>query len=210
VITIPEGWRREQIADYLATKGVNKADFLAQTINDEGMLFPDTYYISANPTAAEVITKMTTNYSLKVAGLGLTRDQLIIASIVEREAKTDSQRALIAGIYTNRLNQGMLLDADPTVQYARDNQLLNAGTDPSPFWAPITVSDYTSIVSPYNTYLNKGLPPGPIDNPGLKSIEAALHPANTTALYFLNTPSGDIVTAQTLAQQDANEAQYLH
>lgn len=209
VVTIPEGWRREQIADYLATKGVNKNQFLTLSAGKEGQLFPDTYYINLKPTAEEVINDMLTDYQKRVAAIKPTTDQLILASIVEREAKDDTQRALIAGIYTNRLKLGMKLEADPTVQYGRDTNVISSGQALSRFWQPITANDYTSVVSPFNTYLNNGLPPTPICDPGLKSIEAAIHPAATDALYFFNTPDGAIITSKTLDEHKQKVQQYL-
>lgn len=208
-ITIPEGWRREQIAEYLATKGVNKIEFLAATAELEGKLFPDTYYIAMEPKTADIVAKFLNNFESKTGELGLTQDKLILASIVEREAAKDDQRALIAGIYQGRLDDGMNLEADPTVQYGRDNNLLAQGITPNPFWGPITLAQYRSVISSYNTYLNNGLPPGPIANPGIKSIQAAITPQQTTARYFFNTSDGQIITSRTNAEHNVNKAKYL-
>ena len=126
---------------------------------------------------------------------------LTFASIIQREAANDSDMPLIAGILWNRLNAGMPLDVDATVQYAR-------GDTGSGWWAPITVAD-ESIVSPFNTYLNKGLPPHPISNPGLPAIDAVLHPATTDCLYYLHDDQGVIHCAATYAEQEANVQTYL-
>lgn len=208
-ITIPEGWRREQIAYFLQNKGVNVTQFLNLTTELEGTLFPDTYFIAAEPNVEDVVAKMTNNYKNKTAGMNLTSAQLIIASIVEREAKNDSDRPLIAGIYLGRMTDRMPLEADPTVQYGRDTILLAQGIVPNPFWGPITRSDYQGIVSNYNTYKITGLPPGPIANPGLKSIEAVQHPGQTVARYFFHTKDGNIVTSRTLEEHNRNKSHYL-
>lgn len=209
VVTIPEGWRREQIADELTKKGVDRAEFLSLTEGLEGRLFPDTYFISATPKVQEVVSKLTTNYFDRTKELQPTREQLIIASIVEREAQRDDERALIAGIYTHRLNIGMKLEADPTVQYGRDTNLIKSGAPPKEYWQPITVADYQGIISSYNTYRIAGLPPGPIANPGIKSIEAAVRPAATSAVYFFHTGDGNIITSKTHDEHLVNKRRYL-
>ena len=140
---------------------------------------------------------MKDNFKRRTAGLAITSKTVIIASIVEREAKKDADRPIIAGVYLNRLNSNIKLDADPTIQYAKGS------------WAAISVSDYQNVNSPYNTYLHAGLPPGPICNPGLKSIEATLSPTDTTYFYFLTTPDGQAIYSSTLAEQNANIKKYL-
>jgi UPF0755 protein len=208
-ITIPEGWRREQIADYLATKGVDRDQFLALTEGKEGTLFPDTYNIKAEPSAEEVVMKLTNTYQMRTDGKTITSEQLILASIVERESKTDTERPIIAKIYLNRRMRGMKLEADPTVQYGRDTNLAAAGNSPKEWWGPITKSDYTNVISPYNTYIISGLPPTPIANPGLKSIHAVLSPADTDALFFFHLQDGTIITSKTLEEHTRNIRKYL-
>jgi UPF0755 protein len=113
----------------------------------------------------------------------MTRNQLLaLASIVEGEAKHDDERATIAGVYTNRLRRGMLLQADPTVQYAIEQATGERKTR-------LFFKDY-EFPSPYNTYIHAGLPPGPVNSPGVKSIEAALYPAAVPFLYFVALPDG--------------------
>jgi peptidoglycan lytic transglycosylase G len=128
-------------------------------------------------------------------------DIVTIASIVEREARVPSERPIIASVYYNRLRRGMPLQADPTVQYALGR--------PSDWWPLLTVSDYHSVHSLYNTYLHRGLPPGPIANPGLPSLYAALRPAHTPYLYFVaKGNSGYHAFARTYRQQLQNQRKY--
>lgn len=209
ILRIPEGWRREQIARALAELRFDSTQFLALTKDKEGYLFPDTYFVETDASIASIIEKLTSNFERRVQQLQPTREQLILASIVEREAKTDTERSLIAGIYSNRLKIGMKLDADPTVQYGKETNLLDQGKTVDTFWRSITVSDYSGVISPYNTYLNPGLPPGPIANPGAKSIEAAINPASTNAYYFFHTADGEIVTSRTMDEHNANKRKYL-
>ena len=127
---------------------------------------------------------------------------MIVASIVERESENDADRATIAGVYLNRVAIGMALEADPTVQYAKDN--ITLGTTPlskMKFWQPITAEEYHSVASPYNTYLNL-LPPGPIANPGLASIIAAENPAKHDYLYFLYNSKKQLKLAKTLTEHE--------
>lgn len=208
-ITLPEGWRREQIAERLAENGIDKAQFLALTADSEGYLFPDTYYFPVEVTPEQVAARLRDTFTQRTAELPPTRDQVILASIIEREARNDSERGLIAGIYSNRLKRGMKLDADPTVQYARDTNLIANGQAPTQFWQAITVQDYSGVRSPYNTYLTVGLPPGPIANPGLASLRAAVNPEPTNALYFFHTREGSIVTSRSLDEHAANKRKHL-
>lgn len=207
VITIPEGKRREEIAQLLEEKGIcSAADFLTYSQNREGYLFPDTYRFFPDTPAQEVVETLTNTFSVKTRGLNLTSNDVILASIVEREAVTDEERPVIAGIYRNRLDINMKLDADPTVQYAKDS-LAFAETEnqaPFTFWQPITQADYQGVISPYNTYRSIGLPPGPIANPGLKSLAAALNPTASDYLYFLHKDS-QLIPAKTFAEHLNNQ-----
>lgn len=223
-ITIPEGWRREQIAALLEEKGVTGADdFLSATKDDEGQLFPDTYRFFPSTTANEVRERLHTTYSNKTASLGnVSRDVLVIASIVEREARNDDERAAIAGVYWNRFNAGFGLGADPTVQYGKESlalteQLATALTPADrgaivqafAFWQPITRADYTGVNSPYNTYKITALPPTPICNPGLASITASLTPGEHQYYYFFHTSDGQTIYSKTLDEHNRNKANYL-
>ncbi len=196
-VTIIEGWSTQDIAEALEEKEiVTKKDFLAAAKGKEGYLFPDTYHFAHDVTASEVVTRLEETFAKRTKELAPTREQVIIASIVEREAKLDEDRAKIAGVYFNRLRLGMRLEADPTVQYAKGS------------WDPITVADYRSVISPYNTYLNAGLPPGPIANPGLSSLEAAVHPAETDAVYFFHLKDGTTIYSKTLEEHNQNKQKY--
>ena len=137
----------------------------------------------------------------KLAPLSL-RDVVILASIIEREARVPEDRPLIASVFLNRLELGMKLDADPTVQYAVAGDA--ASVQQFGYWKrALTVSDYR-VSSPYNTYVNAGLPPGPIANPALDAILAVLQPAETDYLYFVARPDGRHVFAETFAEHQQN------
>ncbi|MSP12997.1 MAG: endolytic transglycosylase MltG [Chloroflexi bacterium] len=232
-VTIPEGWRLEQIAEAFAGAGLGNAEdylhvfrmgdfpysFLKSRSEGaplEGFLFPDTYKLDAQSTPQEVTTKMLDTFQLKVipsnlenAPQKLTPYQiLILASIVEREAAMAAERPIIASVYLNRLAAGMKLDADPTVQYALGYQKNDAS-----WWKhPLLLKDL-DINSTYNTYRHIGLPPTPICNPGIASIQAVLHPAQSDYLYFVaNDVSGDgsHAFARTLEEHQANIQKYQH
>ena len=210
-ITIPEGWRREQIAQYLFEHAkISASDFLAATKELEGKIFPDTYDLTDEPTVDEVVEKMTENFDNRIAGMDLTSDKLILASIVEREAGSDAERADIAGVFINRLARGMKLEADPTVQYQKDtNNYPAVGISNFKFWQKLETGDSKKIQGVYNTYLNNGLPPAPICNPGLASIKAALNPSHHDYLYFFHDANGKIYFSTTQAEQTAKEKLYL-
>ena len=241
-VTIPEGWRLEQVADYLGAAGVldgaayrrlaasgqagaphaGAYDFLGSRpagASLEGYLFPDTYELpKEGATASDLIDRQLDDFAAQVVPLyqqaragGATTlslyEAVTLASIVEREAVVDDERPVIAGVYANRLARGMKLEADPTVQYAMGYQARSGQ-----WWkTPVSIGEYAQVLSPYNTYLHPGLPPGPIANPGLASILAALHPAKHDYLYFVALPdgSGRHVFAKTFAEHQENVARYL-
>ena len=197
LVTIPEGWRVTQIDERLTQEGVILAGELIKIASaDEGYLFPDTYRFLPKSRAEEIRQEMLDNFKEKTAGLGITRETIILASIVEREAKFDEDRSKIAGVYFNRLGKGMKLEADPTVQYAKGS------------WDSITQADYRNVQSPYNTYLNHGLPPGPIANPGMKSIEAVLKPEKNGWFYFFHKSDGHAVYSATVEEHGENLKKY--
>jgi UPF0755 protein len=207
-VTIVEGKRREEIAKTLADAGIcGYAEFLAASQKTEGTLFPDTYRFFPNTPASEIVAKMQDNYQTHIAALKPTREQMILASIIEREAVTDAERPQIAGVYTNRLAIDMKLDADPTVQYAKDSLAFSKLPNPQSysFWSDITQDDYHGVKSSYNTYLSAGLPPGPISNPGIKSIMAAQNPTKSDYYYFLQK-NGKILLSKTLNEHLAKAA----
>ena len=214
-VTIPEGYRTEQIAQVLAKKEiVEYKSFIEKAKQYDGKLFPDTYYLSPDNTVDEIITMMTDDYKSRTSNLIISESDLIIASIVEREATTDSDRALIAGVYKNRLAQKMRLESDPTVRYALDEKLLKSMTVNDilsfSFWKQkVILTEVRSFNSPYNTYFATGLPPAPICNPGLSSINATLNSDTHNYLYFLNDANGKIYPAKTLAEHNKNVANIL-
>lgn len=228
-VTIPEGLRSEEIGDILEEKGIiSKADFLQAAAKDyrsqydflkdlppdaalEGFLFPDTYDFAPNATAEDIVRQMLDNFGLRFASAksqaasssNLTVYQTVtLASIVEREATTETDNPLIAGVFMNRLNLGMLLDADPTVQYALANNA--ASVSAYGYWKRDLTADDLRIDSPYNTRRYAGLPPGPIANPGASSLAAALNPTDTDYLYFVAKPDGSHAFAETLQEHIAN------
>ncbi len=191
-VTIPEGWRVTQIDELLVENGiVKKGEFSKVAASLEGYLFPDSYKFEKESNPDEVKKRMTDNFWEKTKNLKITPGVVIIASIVEREAKFDEDRRKIAGVYLNRIELGMKLQADPTIQYAKGS------------WDPITVANYRNIISPYNTYLNEGLPPGPICNPGLKSISAVLNPEKNGYLFFFHKDDGHAVFSETLEEHES-------
>ncbi|MBI2008530.1 endolytic transglycosylase MltG [Candidatus Amesbacteria bacterium] len=200
-VTIPEGWRREQIAVRLAAAlpDFDSTGFLAQSATLEGQLFPDTYLIPPSSSVSQVINIFLTNFARKT-GLDLPRqnDVLVLASLVEREAKTDSDRTVIAGIFYKRLAANWPLQVDASVQYA-------LGT--SRQWWPQNID--TKYPSAYNTYVHSGLPPTPIASPGLASIQAALHPQGSPYWYYLTGKDGRTYYARTLVQHNLNIDKYL-
>ncbi|MGZ6316476.1 MAG: endolytic transglycosylase MltG [Anaerolineales bacterium] len=197
------GWRMEEVAAALPTSGMSitpeeflaaateapaRYDFLAGKASSEGFLYPDSYLLSRTTTVDQLVETLLRNFSLHLTvelsdafqrqGLSLY-DAVSVASIVQRESVKASEAPMIASVYLNRLRKGMKLDADPTVQYA-------LGYDPiqRTWWTnPLSLVDL-QVVSPYNTYINDGLPPTPIDNPGDISLQAVAKPADTPYYYF--------------------------
>ncbi len=214
-VTIYEGYRSEQIAQKLDEAGItNYAEFLAEAKKNEGYLFPDTYFFKRGMSAQLITKVMKDNFTKNVAGLAVPREKIILASIVERETAGED-RATIAGIYQNRINIKMKLDADPTVQYAKDTNEIKklAGQDREllefKFWKSITSKDYYATESDYNTYKNTGLPPGPICNPGLNSIKAALNPEDNGYIFFFHV-KGQIYPSKNLEEHNTLKQKYLY
>jgi len=178
-------------------------------------LFPDTYRTPPGTTARELINQMLQNFGQKftsqmrqqAAARGLTVHQVVtLASIVEREAVVASERPTIAGVFFNRLAADMPLQADATVQYAKAEQ--DASALATSYWpADLSIADL-DIDSPYNTYRNRGLPPGPICCPGLASIKAVLESPPTDYYYYVAKGDGSHVFAKTLEEHNQNVAKY--
>lgn len=212
-ITVPEGYSIAQIAGLVAAEGLaSREEFIAlakdpQTARQlgieadglEGYLYPDTYYFTRNQTAAEIIRIMAERGIKELKALmaaappnyGLTPHQVLtLASIVEKETGQPTERPLIASVYLNRLRLGMRLQADPTVIYGLAN-----------FNGNLTKADLRTD-TPYNTYMNAGLPPGPIASPGQAAIAAVLHPASESYLYFVSRNDGSHYFSTTLAEHN--------
>ncbi len=216
-VTIPEGLRKEEIANILRTdlnwSSSTEAEFLADTNAKpdyvEGVYFPNTYLIPTTNTPQDVVSELVSEFNQKFAPYqqeAANQNEkwttiLTLASIIQREAAGVADMPLISGILWNRLLQNMPLDVDSTLQYAR-------GDTPTGWWAPITSAD-KQLDSPFNTYLHTGLPPHPISNPGVAAISAALNPATTTCLYYLHDANRQIHCADTLDQQENNIVKYL-
>ncbi|MEK6328050.1 MAG: endolytic transglycosylase MltG [Actinomycetota bacterium] len=221
-VTIPEGYDRSQIAeiakqadlrgDYLKAsesfKGFDPAEFGAQSPESlEGFLFPATYELPRRPTADDLVARQLTAFEQNVSQVDTgyarsknltTYDLLIIGSMIDREVQVPKERELVAAVIYNRLQNDMPLQIDATVRFASGN-----------FFEPISPSEL-QIDSPYNTYENPGLPPGPIGNPGLASIEAAARPAQVPYLYYVVKPNtcGEHTFATTEAEFNEAKAAY--
>ena len=223
-ITFIEGWSDQEIAKYLSDKGIaakdeflaaaamnkwqDKYDFLsgvkAPTI--EGFIFPDTYRIFSDASSTAIIKKALDNFDKKLTpemrsdirskNLNLLQ-VLTLASIVEGEANNSADMKLVADIFFKRIAKGIALQSDATVNYVTGKSL----TRP-------TAADL-AIDSPYNTYKYKGLPPGPIGNPGLTAIKAVIYPTPNDYYYFLHTKDGQAVYSKTYDEHLANVAKYL-
>lgn len=216
-VTLLEGWRIEEMAQKLSDElGVKSDDFLK--LAKEGYMFPDTYLFNPDATAQTIADTMRANFDRKydddlkkkIRSKGLTEEQgVILASLVEREARSDKVRTEVAGIILKRFKMGMKLDIDSTVRYAKDSHILKTGKKVAKYWEAIFREDYTSVISPYNTYLNNGLPPGPICNPSLSSLQAVANAdPNTTYLYYFHDSQGNSYYAKTLEEHNANVANY--
>lgn len=214
VVTVPEGFTLKEIGDLLAAKLQVPPESIHAAVTDtalldrldvptsdvEGYLFPDTYFFPPGTSARTAIMTMVRQFehrwrpewNARLDTLRLSRhDLMTLASIVEGEAKLSEERPVIAAVYWNRLRRGMPLQADPTVQYAlpqRQSRLLYK---------------HLRVKSPYNTYRNSGLPPGPIGAPGVASVRATLYPANVPYRYFVAHPDGHHEFRASLEQHEA-------
>jgi UPF0755 protein len=200
-ITIPEGYTLSQITPLLARTLRVPLDSVQVAVRDtallarldipnptlEGYLFPDTYAFPVGTTARQAVREMVYSFERRwkpewdssLVDLKINRNDLVtMASIVEREARLPEERPVIAAVYYNRLRRGMLLQADPTIQYALGHHV-----------GRVLYKDL-EIASPYNTYVHKGLPPGPVASPGVASLTAAANPANVPYLYFVASKDG--------------------
>lgn len=212
-ITLLEGWRVEEMAEKLNKElGTKNEDFLK--VAKEGYMFPDTYFFEDVASASAVAKKMRATFDLKydsdlqakIKKLGLTpAEGVILASIVEREARTDEPRRMVASILLKRLNIDMGLNVDSTVQYALGYQASEKS-----WWKKSLTKNDLKINSPYNTYIHAGLPPTPICNPSLSSLEAVANAdPKTPYLYYSHDLQGVSHYAKTLEEHNQNVANYL-
>ena len=217
-VVIPEGYTLFDVAaavqgaglaerqDFLAAAAANTALIRAwdpKAVSLEGYLFPDTYRFSRHATPAMMLAAMTRRFGQMAARLGLAGPEapriVTLASLVEREVHVDAERAVVAGVFENRLRLGMPLQTDPAVVYAS----MLRGT-----WTGVIHQSELRSDSPYNTYTHRGLPPGPICNPGVAALRAALHPEHTDFLYFVAKADGTTRFATSLGEHNANVAAY--
>ncbi len=224
-VTIPEGWQRELIAARLARAGIvdregfldaafmrdayRGIDPLLDELDDditlEGFLFPETYRLFPDMSPETVVRRKLRTFARRLDEKTRTaiaqqelslREIVTLASIVEAESPTEDMPK-VAGVFSKRLDRGMRLESDATVNYVLGTRMLQ------PTFADIAVDD------PYNPYRYAGLPPGPIGNPGMKAIRAAASPDDNPYLFFLNKPTGETVFARTFAEHLENKARYL-
>ena len=218
-LTIPEGFNIFDIAQAVATAGLAPRDAFLQAertqtslISDlspnapslEGYLFPDTYRFNHHTTSADILAAMVHRFRQVSTQLGLAADpnlprKVILASLIEKEVSQASERPLVAGVFTNRLAQNIPLATDPSVVYAALLEDRYRGT--------IYASDLQSE-SPYNTYRHTGLPPGPIANPGVAALKAAIAPATTDYLYFVADAQGHSRFSATLKEHTQQVQSY--
>lgn len=217
--TIPEGWTVQQMANYFAEQGFFAAkDFVAATqviprdrfpwlpqdlTSLEGFLYPDTYKFAGQLTPQDVVNQMLAQFEqialpIYQQAQGQTPYDLMqwvtLSSIVEKEAAVPEERPLIASVFAKRLRENMPLGSDPTVEYGLGIRQTKE--------QPLTLAQ-VNTPSPYNTYVNAGLPPGPIASPGKASLTASVNPANTEYLYFVARYDGTHVFSRTLAEHEA-------
>ena len=212
-LTIPEGVRLTQIAEIAASKlpDFDIDEYLINTHQLEGYLFPETYFVPDTFTAEDLIDLQKTTYEEKIAPLRSAIEMsefteyevLILASIIEREANDEVSMKMVSGILQNRLSIGMALQADATIEYVLDTPLneLPEGQ---------LANEIRETQSPYNTYLYSGLVPTPIGNPGLQAIEAVLEPTKSDYFYYITDADGAFHYAETFLQHKQNIQRYLY
>lgn len=235
-ITIPEGWTAKEIGEYFEKENIlsrdawekatgpgsavrlGAVDFLPD-IPDiaglEGYLFPDTYRIFIGSSAEEIVAKMLENFGKKVTPelrqeVFLQKKTLYeivtMASLIEKEVVSEEDRALVSGILWKRIKSGMPLQVDATIAYIK-RQMTN-NTRPMSDNYKVSIED-TKIDSPYNTYKYRGLPKGPVSNPGISAIRAATYPKESPYLYYLSASDGRTIFSKTLEEHNKAKARYL-
>lgn len=221
-VTILEGWRAEEIGEDLLKQGVNiNLELWQNEVRKkeiEGYLFPDTYMISKNASPEKIIAILTRNFDkkftkeLEQAALAKGIDKysvVILASLVEREVKQEKDRPIVAQILLKRLAENWPLQADAAVQYALATKQCSKQAERCNWWPKKLTNKDLDINSPYNTYLNRGLPPGPICNPGLSAIKAVIYPQESGYWFYLSDSKGNIHYAKTDKEQAENIKRYL-
>jgi len=206
IVTIPEGYTRSETARLAGEDGLT-GSYMAASRGHEGFLFPDTFELDRHAAAAELVRRQLEDFKQRTKGVDLAyarsknltlRDVVTIASMIEHEAATEKDRPLVAAVIYNRLHEGMPLGIDATIRFATGN-----------YTQPLTESEL-AVESPYNTRTHAGLPPGPIDSPGLAAIEAAAHPAKVDYLFYVTKPGtcGGLAFAATEAEFEEDAARY--
>jgi UPF0755 protein len=216
-VVIPEGFNIFEVTQAMQAAGLgSQQEFLRaaradtflikdldpQATSLEGYLFPDTYQFTRTQPATDMLSVMVHRFRAKAHSLGLSgnlHEVVTMASIIEKETALPEERPVVASVYYNRLDQRVALDADPSIIYA---ELLSGA------YTGALHHDDMQFNSPYNTYRHTGLPPGPIANPGVASLKAAMHPANTDYLYFVSDGDGHHRFAATLEEHNHNVALY--
>lgn len=206
-ITIPEGFTLKKIDARLAKAGLIESGELLMYPRLEGYLFPDTYKFDVRGELRDVVYKMRENFDKKldenlrneIKKHGKTVEEIIImASLIEKEVRTEQDRRIVSGIFWNRINNKYPLQSCATIAYILGEDKWRYSTED------------TKIDSPYNTYKNVGLPKGPICNPGLSAIRAAINPQENNYNFFLSKPNGETVFSKTLDEHNLNKAKYLN
>ncbi len=209
-VTIPEGKRAGEIGDTLKQKIPTFQEDWRKTLQEnEGYLFPDTYLVPKDATITQVVSMMRNNFDIKYKTLAgtnssLTQNQVVIlASLIEREAKYASDRPLVASVLLNRIELGMPLQIDATVQYALGYQ-----ANERVWWKKSLSLADLKLNSPYNTYTHNNLPPAPISNPGISTLQAVIAPAKTDFIFYISDSTGHNHYAKTLDEHNANIKKY--
>lgn len=210
-VTIPEGKRVEEIAEILKTKIITYDNSWQEILTkNEGYLFPDTYLVPKDADLNLVLSLFKNNFESKFSQIqninntNLTKNQIVVlASIIEREAKFTNDRPLVASVLLNRMEINMPLQIDATIQYA-----LGFQQDENNWWKKNLTNEDLKIKSPFNTYVNTGLPPTPISNPGFDALNAVVNPAKTNYLYYISDKAGHLIFAKTIQEHNANIKKY--
>jgi len=235
-VTIPEGLRKEEVVERLISglemdagkAGSFRDEFLIEASDKEGQLFPDTYLFPRDIKATVAVNKMIDTFETKIdqkmkediSGSGKDLEEILaMASLIERETKTNEERPIVAGILWKRLDNKWPLQVDATLQYAISTEKCKLSTkgglssgqniENCSNWWPILTKDDLEIRSPFNTYKYTGLPPAAIANPGLSSIKAAIYPEASDFWFYIHSPDGKIHYAKTITEHNLNIKKYL-